>query len=69
MGDPDGDAADLIQSFIAELGLPGRLADVGVTREQFGVIAKNTMHDPWLYTNPRKVASPEQVIEILEAAA
>jgi hypothetical protein len=27
------------------------------------------MHDPWLYTNPRKIASPEQVAEILELAA
>ncbi len=69
MGDPDGDAAELVAGFIAELGLPGKLADVGVTREQFPVIAKNSMHDPWLYTNPRKIASPEQVIEILESAA
>ncbi len=69
MGDPDGDAADLVAGFIAELGLPGKLADVGVTREQFPVIAKNSMHDPWLYTNPRKISAPEQVIEILESAA
>ncbi|MBI3512849.1 MAG: iron-containing alcohol dehydrogenase [Proteobacteria bacterium] len=69
MGQPDRDAGDLVAEFIAELGLPGHLSEVGVTREQFGVIAKNTMHDPWLYTNPRKITSPEQIIEILEAAA
>ncbi|HUA55025.1 MAG TPA: iron-containing alcohol dehydrogenase [Candidatus Sulfotelmatobacter sp.] len=69
MGQPDADAADLIAGFVAELGLPGRLSEVGVTREQFPVIAKNTMHDPWLYTNPRKIGTPEQVTEILEAAA
>jgi maleylacetate reductase len=69
MGEPDGNAADLVAGFIAELGLPGRLSEVGVTREQFAVIAQNTMHDPWLYTNPRKIDSPAQVVEILEAAA
>ena len=69
MGQPEAPAADLIAGFIATLGLPGRLSEVGVTREQFPLIAKNTMHDPWLYTNPRKVASPEQVVEILELAA
>jgi len=69
MGRPEAPAADLVAGFIATLGLPGRLSEVGVTREQFPLIAKNTMHDPWLYTNPRKVASPEQVVEILELAA
>jgi maleylacetate reductase len=69
MGEPDGDAAELVAGFIAELGLPGRLSEVGVTRDQFAVIAKNSMHDPWLHTNPRKISAPEQVIEILETAA
>ena len=41
---------------MARNGLPGRLSAVGVTPEQFPVIAKNTMHDPWLYTNPRKIS-------------
>ncbi|MBV8169089.1 MAG: iron-containing alcohol dehydrogenase, partial [Alphaproteobacteria bacterium] len=69
MGDRDGDAAALVAGFIAELGLPGKLSEVGVTRDQFPVIAKNCMHDPWLYTNPRKISTPEQVVEILETAA
>ena len=69
MGDPDAPAADLVGGFIAELGLPGRLSEVGVTRDQFALVAKNTMHDPWLYTNPRKITTQEQVVEILEMAA
>ena len=69
MGQPEAPAAELVAGFIAALGLPGRLSEVGVTSEQFPLIAKNTMHDPWLYTNPRKIASPEQVVEILELAA
>ena len=69
MGEPDAPAADLVAGFIAELGLPGRLSEVGVTSEQFALVAERTMHDPWLYTNPRKISAPEQVVEILESAA
>ncbi|MSP98521.1 MAG: maleylacetate reductase [Betaproteobacteria bacterium] len=69
MGRPGEDAADVIASFVADLGLPRRLADVGVKREQFAVIAANAMHDRWVYTNPRKITRPEQVLEILDAAA
>jgi alcohol dehydrogenase class IV len=35
MGRPDADAGDVIASLVAELGLPGRLADVAVKRQQF----------------------------------
>jgi maleylacetate reductase len=69
MGNPGEDAADVIAAFIAGLGLPGKLADVGVTREHFAVIADHAMHDSWLHTNPRKITSAEQVTEILESAA
>ena len=69
MGRPGEDAADVIAAFVAGLGLPGRLADVGVEREQFATIAAHAMHDGWLHTNPRKITSPEQVMEILDAAA
>ncbi len=69
MGHAGEDAADVIAAFVRELGLPGKLADVGVTREQFSMIADHAMHDSWLHTNPRKITSVEQVLEILELAA
>ena len=69
MGHPGEDAADVIAAFVADLGLPGRLAEVGVKREQFAVIAANTMRDALLHVNPRKISLPEQVLEILDAAA
>ncbi len=69
MGHPGEDAADVVAAFIADLGLPSRLADVGVERERFSAIAAHAMHESWLHTNPRKITSPEQVIEILDAAA
>lgn len=40
MGHPNDDAADVVQAFIADLGMPGRLADVGVGRDQFAIIAE-----------------------------
>ena len=69
MGHPGEDAADVIAAFVADLGLPGRLAEVGVEREQFAVIAANTMRESLLHVNPRKISRPEEVLEILDAAA
>ncbi len=69
LGHPGEDAADVLTAFIAELGLPHRLADVGVEPDQFAVIANNAMHDKWLHTNPVKISSPEEILKILEAAA
>ena len=66
---PGEEAADVIAAFVADLGLPGRLADVGVKCEQFGMIADHAMHESWIHTNPRKITSAGQVLEILEAAA
>ena len=69
MGHPGENAADVVSAFIGELGLPRTLAEVDVTRDEFGKIAEHTMHDEWLTTNPRKMDRIEQVVEILEAAA
>jgi maleylacetate reductase len=69
MGHPGEDAADVVSGFIRELGLPRTLREVDVTRERFAAIAEHTMHDAWLYANPRKMTKPEDVMEILEAAA
>jgi len=30
---------------------------------------RNTMHDRWTRTNPRRIDGPEQVLEILRMAA
>jgi maleylacetate reductase len=69
MGHPGEAAADVVSAFIAALGLPRRLSEVGVTREHFAKIAEHAMHDEWLHLNPRKIERIEQVIDILEAAA
>lgn len=68
LGHPGDDAAEVMSGFIEELGLPLRLSEVGVRSEQFGMIADRAFHDAWLHTNPRKIASRGQVIEILRMA-
>lgn len=61
-------AADAVAELIATLGLPGRLRDVGVKRDQLDRIAEESMHDRWVHTNPRKIDGPATVRTILDAA-
>lgn len=69
LGRPGEEAADAVAALVSELGLPGRLSEVGVGRDQFAMLAKHAMHDSWLHSNPRKITSEAQVLEILEMAA
>jgi maleylacetate reductase len=68
LGRPGIEAADVVAGLIAGLGLPGRLRDVGVTPEQLDRIAELSMHDRWIHTNPRKIAGPPVVRELLDRA-
>ena len=68
-GKPDAAAADLVAALVRSLGLPGRLADVGVGRDRFQEIAEKSMHDRAVLNNPRPITSPAEVREILELAA
>lgn len=68
LGRPDEPAADVVASLIADLGLPGRLRDVGVKPEQLDTIAEHSMHDRWVHTNPRKIDGPATVRVLLDAA-
>lgn len=68
LGRPGDDAAGAVGDLISSLGLPRRLRDVGVSREQFPTIAENAMLDRHISTNPRPIGGPEDVLEILEMA-
>jgi maleylacetate reductase len=68
MGRPGEDAADVLDAFIRDLGMPRRLQDVGVGPEHFDAIAIQAMATPWVPRNPRKIDGPEQIYEILLAA-
>ena len=69
LGRPGVPAAEAVAELVAALGLPSRLSEVGVTAEQFPLLAANTMRDPWLHTNPRRITRVEEVLAILDAAA
>jgi maleylacetate reductase len=67
-GQPEGDAADLVQGLIRDLGMPTRLSEVKVTPEMFDRIAAAAMQSPMVKANPRPITGPQQVKEILEMA-
>jgi alcohol dehydrogenase class IV len=68
MGRPGKDAGDVLDSFIRGLGMPRSLGEVKVGRENFDRIATQAMGTPWVPRNPRPIAGPAEVKEILELA-
>jgi maleylacetate reductase len=69
MGRPGEDAGDVLDEFIADLGMPRSLSSVKVGPEHYERIAEQAMGTPWVPRNPRKIDGPTQVREILEMAA
>ena len=67
-GKPDTPAAESVDRFISDLGMPRSLAAVGVGEEQLAKVAEYTMDDIWGKTNPRPIAKPEDVMELLQLA-
>jgi len=68
MGRPGEDAGDVLDAFIGGLGLPRSLAAVGVGAADLELIAGKAMATPWVPRNPRPIAGPEDVMEILRLA-
>jgi maleylacetate reductase len=68
LGHPGEPAADAVAALIAGLGLPTRLRDVAVKENQLDLIARNSMHDRWIHTNPRKIDGPAVIRTLLDAA-
>jgi maleylacetate reductase len=69
LGDVNRETADLVAELIDDLEMPNRLHKVGVERKDFELVAKNALLDRWTHSNPRKFKGPEEILEILEAAA
>lgn len=67
-GQPDRPAADIVDEFIRSLGMPRSLSEVGVTEKDLKLVAEYTMEDLWARTNPRTIATPDDVMEILRTA-
>ena len=69
MGRPGEDAADVLDAFITDLGMPRSLGAVSVGADAFDRIADQAMGTPWVPRNPRRIDSPDQVKDILALAA
>ena len=69
MGHPGEDAAEVLDWFIRDLGMPRSLHEVKIGPEHFERIAEQAMATPWIPRNPRKIDGPAQVREILVLAA
>src|SRR5215213_71772 len=65
MGHPGEDAADVLDRFIAGLGMPRSLGAGKIGRESFDRMAEQARGTPWVPRNPRPIAGPAQVREIL----
>lgn len=69
MGRAGVDAGDALDAFIGGLGMPRSLSAVKIGAEHFPRIAEQAMSTPWVPRNPRPIAGPAQVLEILQLAA
>ncbi|MFK7976002.1 MAG: iron-containing alcohol dehydrogenase [Halioglobus sp.] len=67
-GEPGRPASELVDAFITGLGMPRSLSAVGVGEDQLDHIAEFTMLDFWARTNPREIAGPADVRQILDMA-
>ena len=60
--------AAAVERLVAQLGLPSRLREFGVPRDEFTQVAQQALEDVIVETNPRAITGPEDVVGILEAA-
>ena len=68
-GAPERDASEVFAAFIAELGLPRRLAEVGVGEDRFELIGNNAMLSIFTRANPQPIREAGDVVKILKLAA
>lgn len=68
LGRPYVPAHKTVADLISELGMPTRLRDVGVEENQLPTVAEAALGNIWVRTNPRRIESPGDVMEILDEA-
>ena len=61
-------AARVVDEFILGLGMPHRLRELEIPREDLPAIAELTLREGGPRSNPRPLNQPEQLMEILEKA-
>ncbi|MDF2233662.1 iron-containing alcohol dehydrogenase [Albimonas sp. CAU 1670] len=68
LGDPGRAAGDLLAELVQVLGVPGSLQAAGLTEADLPTLAEKAMGYGPVRRNPRKIAGPQDVREILELA-
>lgn len=68
LGEPDADASEALLRLLHTLGVPTRLRDVGIAREQFDQIADTVFANGYVRTNPRPIRTNADVREVLDFA-
>ncbi|MEC3909221.1 iron-containing alcohol dehydrogenase [Sphingobium sp. CR2-8] len=66
---PGQDAGDAFAAFVAKLGLPRTLRDVGIDESHFDRIASVAIQHRFVKVNPRPIKSEADVVELLRMAA
>jgi maleylacetate reductase len=69
LGATGRDASEVFAAFIAELGLPRSLTEVGVAEDRFELIGRNAMLSIFARANPQPIREPADVVKILKLAA
>src|SRR6266702_6461003 len=69
LGAPGMEAADAFAEFTKKLGLPGRLADVGIGEDKFDQISKIAINHRFVQANPRPFKNQADIIDLLRMAA
>jgi maleylacetate reductase len=69
LGAPGIEAADAFAEFTKKLGLPGRLADVGIGEDKFDRISKIAINHRFVQANPRPFKNEADIIDLLRMAA
>jgi alcohol dehydrogenase class IV len=67
-GRPLDPVNEALGTIFAQLGIPPRLRDLGVTRETLPELAAVSMQDWFVRDNPRPVRDASQLLEVLEQA-
>ena len=68
MGQTGTPLSQVLDEFIRNLGMPRRIRETSVKEIDLPRLAENCMLDDWTFSNPRKIRTPEQVMEILRLA-
>jgi maleylacetate reductase len=68
MGEPGKHTSDVLDRLIRSLGMPRTLREVKVAKNDLPRLANYCMLDDWTFSNPRKITSPDQIMEILRSA-